>query len=162
LFKLFANQLIILCPAEPVVVVAIFEDERRQYGIVDLYGNYIIEPRYDTIRHYGTDNLHTRFHQGTPPPEPIFIEGMARVANDGLWGFVDTAGSEVIPTQFQYVDVFMNGIALVNYNGTWQLIDLYGNILESFTYSNMERLNANLLTFTDDNTTKEGLIRILI
>ena len=150
---------IFLCLAEPIAVVAVLGEYRqRQYGIVDLYGNYIIHPIYDIIRHYGIENHHTRFFHGSSP-EPIFIEGRAIVANGGLWGFVDINGYEIIPTQFEYVGIFMNGTALVNYGGNWQLIDLYGNILESFEHEFMTRLNANLLTFTEGERT--GIIKII-
>ena len=146
-----------ICSNEPLAIVA--GESLRQYGIIDLYGNYIVPPRYDLIRHYGeTRDLSWLWFTPEPKHNPIFRDGRAAVNHLGRWGYVDVTGYEIIPPQFEYAGSFMNGIALVNYNGTWQLIDPYNNILESFEHESMARLNANLLTFTEDE--REGIIRI--
>jgi len=150
-----------ICTYEPVAIVATEEREGlRQYGIVDLYGNYIIPPRYDIIRHYGVERPQNRAWGAEPEYNPIFIEGRAAVAYGGLWGYVDTTGYEIIPPQFVYAGTFINGVALVNYGGNWQLIDLYNNILESFEHEFMARISANLLTFAEDE--RKGIIRITL
>jgi hypothetical protein len=153
-------------------------------GIVCLDGNEIIPPRYNVIRNYWLSNH--RYHGAInrvgqwelPERHPTFVEGRAAVAYDGLWGYIDMDGYEVVPLQFTYAGTFIDGIALVNvdgtrvrtqphtlhsienrihfmryysaFGGTWHLIDLYGNILDTFEHEFVERISANILVFSND------------
>jgi len=164
-------------------------------GLLDLEGNEIIPPGYNIIRSYWTyDNIswgweHLLIEAGTIAPsrwgyfatqsainKPTFIEGRAAVAYDGLWGYIDVNGNEIIPLQFTYAGTFLDGLALVNiggtrarphtwqrwqsriddirhysaFGGTWHLIDLYGNIVETFDHEFMKRINANVFAFSDN------------
>lgn len=53
----------------------------------------------------------------------------AGVMKDGLWGFVDEMGREVIPCGFQYVHGFSEGYAAVCEDDVWFFIDVLGNPL---------------------------------
>lgn len=53
----------------------------------------------------------------------------AGVKKDGLWGFVDEMGREVIPCGFQYVHSFSEGYAAVCEDDVWFFIDVLGNPL---------------------------------
>ena len=48
---------------------------------------------------------------------------------DGLWGFVDEMGREVIPCSFQDVHSFSEGYAAVCEDDVWFFIDVLGNPL---------------------------------
>jgi len=172
-------------------------------GLVDLEGNEIIPPRYNIIRSYWTyDHIHNGWEYlllqaGIRTPAlfgwdesiiqegfgtPTFVDGRAAVAYDGLWGYIDMNGYEVIPLQFTYAGTFIDGMALVNvggtrarpdtwqtswgshiadtrhysaFGGTWHIIDLYGNILETFEHEFMMRVSANILAFSNDVSLSE-------
>ena len=157
-----------------------FERENARFGLIDLDGNEIVPliysyiPSFRQIPFTQGDDVNTQF-------APVFWEGRAIVkCTDGLWGFINIAGEEVIPPQFAYASPFINGIALVNEGatdfvdryiahewvgrqrwqpwlqsrgvkgGTWHLIDLYDYILKSFDHVYMERISDNLLIFKND------------
>lgn len=100
------------------------------------YYEYIDNQSGEVISHYYYD-------QASP-----FIEGMARVSRNGLWGFIDTKGDEVIECKFLNAFDFNQGIASVStgklvYTGNirhtenekYGAIDKKGNILINLTFS---------------------------
>ena len=100
------------------------------------YYEYIDNQSGEVISHYYYD-------QANP-----FIEGIARVSRNGLWGFIDTNGDEVIECKFLNAFDFNEGIASVStgklvYNGNlrqtenekYGAIDKKGNVLINFTFS---------------------------
>jgi len=87
----------------------------RLYGIIDIYGNIIVEPRWDRCG--------------------IFADGLAKVSSkdEGILGYVDENGELVI--SFSESDgvnslwEFCNGYALIEVNGLWGYIDTSGEIV---------------------------------
>ncbi|MDO4777493.1 MAG: WG repeat-containing protein [Cardiobacteriaceae bacterium] len=63
-------------------------------------------------------------------------EGLAAVARNGQWGFVDRKGQEVIAPQFEAVWEFREGMAAVKKNGRWGFIDGSGRIVIAPQYDN--------------------------
>ena len=55
-----------------------------------------------------------------------FIDGLAIVKRNGLSGFINKLGIEVIPCQFDSVDEFRDGLACVKRNGKYGFIDKNG------------------------------------
>ncbi|MBK6344998.1 MAG: protein kinase [Bacteroidales bacterium] len=66
-----------------------------------------------------------------------FIDGLAIVKRNGLSGFINKFGIEVIPCQFESVDIFHDGLACVKRNGKYGFIDKKGKVIISceHTYS---------------------------
>lgn len=71
-----------------------------------------------------------------------FSEGLAPVCRDGLWGYINKHGREIIPCRFEKCMPFYNGMAQVAVNvglwddegkqrvkGRWGLIDKQGNYI---------------------------------
>ena len=58
-----------------------------------------------------------------------FSEGLARVMRDGKYGFIDTAGREVVPCKYDGADDFHEGMARVTVGGGWRYDRFFG---ESF------------------------------
>ena len=54
-------------------------------------------------------------------------QGLALVEKDGKYGFVDAAGNEVIPVQYDYALSFLEGFARVEKNGKYGLINTTGH-----------------------------------
>jgi len=51
-----------------------------------------------------------------------FSDGLVAVNRDGLWGYMDTTGKEIIPCQFEATRPFYQGKAWVKQNGLWGII----------------------------------------
>ena len=68
---------------------------------------------------------------------PYFSEGLAAVENaDGLYGFIDKTGKEVIPCQYYHAEGFSDGLAVVTdcVNFHEGYIDRNGNVVIPFQY----------------------------
>lgn len=69
----------------------------------------------------------------------ILCHNRIRVCRDGLWGYVDGRGREVIALRFDQVGNFMEqGLALAVQNGQFGIIDLQGNYLVQPEYHSIE------------------------
>ncbi|NNJ32260.1 WG repeat-containing protein [Lacrimispora defluvii] len=53
--------------------------------------------------------------------------GFIKVAKDGMWGFIDQSGSEIIPLIYDSVGRFRCGLACVERFGLFGIIDRTGN-----------------------------------
>ena len=56
----------------------------------------------------------------------VFNEGLAIVIRNGKKGYVNEAGKEVIPCQYDDCKPFHNGLAATKKNSKWQYIDSTG------------------------------------
>ncbi|MGV3603022.1 MAG: WG repeat-containing protein [Dyadobacter fermentans] len=86
-------------------------------GLLSNKGDLIMAPKYENIR--------------------PFKEGLAAVELDGKWGFIDTAGKEVISPRFDQVTDFQNGRSVAGdkqYGLFVSVIDKNGKILNSASY----------------------------
>jgi hypothetical protein len=75
-----------------------------------------------------------------------FSEGLAGVGNDGLQGFIDKTGFEVIPRQFYTAYNFLKGSAPFKYSaeGLWGYIKPNGEVLMSPQFLSAWNLNEDL------------------
>jgi len=75
---------------------------------------------YNTKGHEIVDNTYQK--------SGSFADGMCKVKRNGLWGYVDKAGYEIIDCQYELATDFENGKANVfTQNGDWIQIDGSGN-----------------------------------
>lgn len=58
--------------------------------------------------------------------QAVFSEGLMMVCKDGKWGYIDTAGREVIPCRYDDAHNFFDGLALVVKDGQYGYIDTTG------------------------------------
>jgi hypothetical protein len=58
-----------------------------------------------------------------------FSEGKAVVKKEGLYGYIDMQGTEIIPLQFTYANEFSNGYASVRINENPSVIDENGSVI---------------------------------
>lgn len=63
----------------------------ERYGYLDALGGLIVAPRYEQTRAFGGHAMHD-------------ASGLAWVAQDGLWGLIDSAGQERQPCRFERVE----------------------------------------------------------
>lgn len=63
-----------------------------------------------------------------------FHEGLAAVQHNGLWGYIDKEGKEVIPCQYESAEDFNNSRAIVSKGGLYGCIDTKGNEVVPFEY----------------------------
>ncbi|RJG47518.1 WG repeat-containing protein [Motilimonas pumila] len=129
---------------EGVAWVVITQDERRLSGFIDEAGEWVIEPIFSAdgwhnmdgslfsegVAGIQADNNKMMYinRQGEPICEPIydqvhpFCEGRGLVCRDGLYGYIDSTGQEVITCQFAINNTFpehsyfSHGKAMVRFN----------------------------------------------
>ena len=63
-----------------------------------------------------------------------FHEGLAAVQRNGLWGYIDKNGNEVIPCQYEDINTFDNSLAVVKKGNLYGCIDKKGNEVIPFEY----------------------------
>ena len=88
--------------------------QRPKYGLIDTLGQLAVNAVYDQIG--------------------SFRENRLAVMRDGLWGFVNNEGLEVIPCRFREVSDFHEGLAAVKLGRFWGFIDKLGHVVIDFQY----------------------------
>lgn len=84
---------------------------------------------------------------------PHFSEGLEAVENaDGLYGFIDKTGKQVIPCQYQDVRIFSEGLAAVeNANELWGFIDKTGKQVVPCQYWSVNNFSEGLAPVANAN-----------
>jgi hypothetical protein len=82
----------------------------EKVGLVDKYGNFVVQPIYDKIvaeaEYLSGNSVYTT------KPE-YFIGGYAQAVRDGKMGLINTKGEEVVPCKYDYVGLPSEGICRV-------------------------------------------------
>lgn len=86
-----------------------------KYGLIDTLGRLTVSAIYDEIG--------------------SFREGRLAVKRNGMWGYVDRDGLEVIPCRFRDAQPFSEGLAAVKLGRFWGYIDKQGNTDIEFALS---------------------------
>lgn len=148
-------------------------------GIIDIYGNYVIPPKYETI---------TKFSEGRASVVKnnifkvidengsiltkdnyefigMFENGRALFTKNNpntlktLYGYLDKNGKEIIKAQYKNGSNFKNGKALVKFKDNhFGIINLKGEVLNSYNYYNVINLSDGLLSFQKNENGKYGYI----
>ena len=79
----------------------------------------------------------------------LFSEGLARVKIGDKWGFITTAGKELIPIEYEDVHDFSEGVAAVKKNNKWGFVSTTGKLVIPIKYEDVDLF-------------KEGLARVKI
>lgn len=86
-----------------------------KYGIINLDGDYIVEPYWDDIWSLN--------------------EGYYPVKKDSLWGFINTNGEISISPKYAEIGFFSEGFVEVsNFENKWGIINVNGDTLVPLTY----------------------------
>ena len=117
---------------------------RREWGYIDSRGVWIVPPQFADAGPFLDGRALVRRQPGG---EPVFIDrrgavrirgydecdsfsgGLARVRKGELWGFIDTAGVEVVPPRFEEARPFSEGLAAVMQEGLWGFVDSSGALV---------------------------------
>lgn len=124
----------------------------RKYGIIDLEGNFIVEPYYLDAIDFSEEKTYimNKIERGFIDKKGDWIfkldslvgypysEGYAPVSTkDYLFGYIDETGEMAIDPQYDEAKAFSEGLAAVNTAGKFGFIDKEGNwvIHPSFTFA---------------------------
>jgi hypothetical protein len=100
--------------------------ENTDNSIIQVYRQ---QPKYGLIDTLGQLTVHTVYDEiGS------FSEGRLAVKRNGLWGFADRDGLEVIPCRFREVQNFSESLAAVKLGSGWGFIDKQGHVEVDFTF----------------------------
>lgn len=143
-------------------------EQNGKHGIVDRYGDVVITPKYDEMEDAWLDmNLFVKkdgkygiVDKGTGrellPPRYEEMEywdvimgsdgetDLIPVKRDGLWGFIDEAGNEVIPAKYDEVWSFSEGLSRVKKGDKCGYIDATGREVIPLKYSNAGAFSEGL------------------
>ncbi len=94
-------------------IIRIYQKDEK-YGLIDTLGQLTVNLKYDDIG--------------------SFSEGRLAVMRNGMWGFANASGLEVIPCRFKQVRNFSEGRAAVKVGSKWGYIDKQGNVEIDFKF----------------------------
>lgn len=91
-------------------------------GVIDKKGNWIIEPRYNSISELSMDSCRV-------------------VEKDGLYGIVDYYGHEIIEPQYDEIRIINPNVAVVAKNGYQKQITYSGTVLLPFVFDDVQEFS---------------------
>lgn len=149
----------------------------KKIGLVDKYGNTVVEPKYDDIEAFSEDlaafkmddkigYLNRNGGVVIPPqftdeyPFPKFSEDMAAVCSGGRWGYVNKNGKMVISPQFLSASPFNDSFAYVTTNEKEfdETIDKQGKVIAEFHKQFIRAFKDGLASAYDKELKKSGYI----
>jgi hypothetical protein len=89
----------------------------KQWGMVDMMGNWVIEPRFALVAHFSEGLAAVKLQVRKPGPEE-----KENWEAGQLWGYIDRTGKLVVPAVFSDVLYFHAGHAVVEYQGKYGMI----------------------------------------
>jgi len=112
-------------------------------GIIDLNGNYIIEPSINRLfgfkegRGLVRDQYYRFYYiseenkitQGYYESASQFKHGIALVQSKGKWGVINRQGASIIPPKYDKIEDFVDGFAKVRIKRFTGLADLKGKFI---------------------------------
>jgi hypothetical protein len=103
-----------------------FSPDGQLFGILDREGHVVVAPRYEATS--------------------VFHSGLAAVSLDGKWGYLNPAGSLIVPCMFDgpKVQPFINGWAGVSVDSRWGFVDRDGRWLVTPQYDDVKRFSEGL------------------
>lgn len=88
-----------------------------------------------------------------------FSEGLAAFENrDGLYGYIDAEGAQVIPARYQQAGRMVNGRAAANLDGSWGAIDKTGKEVLPFVYAFVHLDADSRLVFVLENDGRKNIL----
>ena len=97
-------------------ILRVYNNEKK-YGLIDTLGRVAVNLRYDELGG--------------------FSEGRLAVKRNGMWGYVNEEGFEVIPCRFKFVKNFHDNVAVVKLGNKWGVIDKQGDVVINFQYTRL-------------------------
>lgn len=82
-------------------------------------------------------------------------DGCFAVKKNGLWGFIDGEGIEIIAPQYDNYCAFYSGLACVLKSDKWGFIDKQNNTVIPFNYSNCKEFYGGYAVATCPDGSKE-------
>lgn len=114
-----ANKYVSICRFKEGIAVA--KTKKSEYVVLNQFGEEIyILPEAQNLSDYKNT--------------------LGAVRKNGLWGFINEIGKEVIPCQYRDYFVCKNYIALKNQKGYWGVVTRAGNIVIPFIYADTDPL----------------------
>jgi hypothetical protein len=105
----------------------VYAKKDRKYGFVNKQGKIIVPFKYDGVGKGPYNYCYM-----------VFRDGLQLVSvgerDTRRYGYIDTAGTEVIPPIYEDAKGFRQGLAAVKRNGKWGFIDKTGTVVIPFQY----------------------------
>lgn len=165
---------------QPNGLAVVVKDGRA--GVINLQGQYVVQPVYDSINSFSEERAITIDSQGfkmineqgtvlTKRAYPyisnmndgraLFYDSNPGQADGSMsrYGYLDASGNEVIPAQFASANDFQDGKAVVQIkDNEYALINRNGHRLATYPYAYVGPLGDGLLAFQKEVSGKYGYI----
>jgi hypothetical protein len=146
-------------------ISVVSEYEGAKYGAIDIGGNYIIPPEYDSLGmffdgygRFWTDRKFGFINKNNEMIIPNiyelakdYSEGCVPVKLNEKWGYVDENNKALIAFVFEDANSFSENVATVKENGLWGVIDHNGEYIISPQYPYLSRCFNGLIMVSDEN-----------
>lgn len=137
------NYIIILlfilsCSAEKTIIVP--AKYNGKYGVINSNGNWIIEPKFDSINN--------------------FYNGFADTYKNGKQGLINTKGELVVECKFDFIGLVENDRVLVRYENQYNFVDLNGNLISKIPLLDAEDFSEGLAAVQFKENGKWGYLDI--
>jgi len=121
------------------------------YGLIDLKGNYVLEPVFKDI--HGWKNGMARLEKRAAK---IDFGGKCTTYSEGQYGFINSDGNLITDLSFTYAKDFSGQLAGVHKNEKWGFIDTAGQLIIPYAFDNILDFREGLCQVTQDD--KWGVI----
>jgi len=108
-------------------IFKVFQSSSK-FGLIDTLAQIRIDLKYNKIGDYSEERL--------------------AVSENGLWGFTDLEGNEIIKCRYRKVQKFQEGLAAVQLGNKWGFINLDGEIVIEFKYRRVGNFKSGLAWVT--------------
>jgi len=112
----FKKPITMLDASSFFTTATIFVDGKLLEGLIDFFGNWIIDPKYENLGYFDD-------------------EGFCKAKVDGIYGWINPQGNWIIPATFEYVEDFdRNGYCKAKIDGKYGFINRKGEWIINPTF----------------------------
>lgn len=131
----------------------VYVEKNGKWGFIDQTGKTIIDFKYNKVKDgRSIMGIYRDYSQKYAVGYPLFRDGLAPVAKNGKFGFIDKVGRTVINFEYDEVSNFSNGIAII------QKDKKYGVITKSLKRTNIDFDYAQIVSEGIVKLTKDGKV----
>ncbi|MGL5955919.1 MAG: WG repeat-containing protein [Brevinema sp.] len=155
-----------------LAIVSTNEGRIKEYGVINLRGEFIIEPKYlgfkhfvngfaavqDRRRWYVIDNQGRLVSREGFDDVGEFSDGLINVKR-GSWGYINSAGEMAIAPKFKVADRFSNGLAIVSDGKLYSYINTSGELVSPYSFTRVTRFDGKLARVAQGN--KNGFMNAI-
>lgn len=135
--------MVFLCVSDFIMSqdLVISKDKKEKIGFATKDGEIVIPHEYSTA-------------------EP-FVNGVAKVSINDLYGFIDTKGNEILPIEYSYISPFKYGVAVIEKKGKKGLINSDYKIIAEPIYTAFGKISESDYIYVNLNGKRMKNLKVI-